>query len=88
MDIEVVGTSIADSTELRPDRGRLESAIEVPTPSISIWISRLRLAIPIFTIAECKACGSLAYNFGVGFLWMFYLDAWSPALLYKATYEF
>ena len=66
----------------------VESAIEVPTPSISIWISRLRLAFLIFTMAESKAYGSLIYNFKVDFLWMFYSDAWSPILLYKVTYKF
>jgi len=65
MDIEGVGTSMADSTELGGTRpGQVESAIEVPTPSISIWIHGLRLTIFIFTIAESKACGGLAYNFG------------------------
>lgn len=75
MDIEVVGTSWQTLQSLEaPGQGRLESAIGVLTPSISIWISRLRLAILIFTVAECKACGSLAYNFKVDFLWIFYLD--------------
>ena len=63
MDIEGVGTSMADSNLPRSGPSSVESAIEVPTISISIWIHGLRLTIFIFTIAERKACSSLVYNF-------------------------